>query len=51
MFETDGIPIKQMRFCIILSQIEYVLGRETVEIICGHERFYAFWFSKRLGQI
>ena len=53
MFETDGIPIKQMRFCIILSQIEYVLGRETVEIICGHKRnwFYPFWFSKRLSQI
>ena len=42
-----------MRFCIILSQIEYVLGRETVEIICGHKRnwFYPFWFSKRLSQI
>ena len=42
-----------MRFCMVLSQIEYVLGCETVELICGHERnwFYPFWFSKWLGQI
>ena len=53
VFETDRIPIRQIRFCKVLSQIEYVLGRETVVMICGHETkwFYPFWFSEWLDQL